>query len=247
MAKSSIAGKRLLIVKKDFNLELVEPIKDGNECIYVDELVEVSDHNLEQYDHILCEYSFSTPGVKELFARMNEIENIARDFLITSGELNKTDDESRQKSEVELKKQNLIDKYMKEYPDFFQKTEPDFYKNRNVSLVIEALDGVDISEVAIFEAAAKYVSIICRTKIKAGKNIMQLGVTLKTGMFEDSFNLTLNGSIKKIPMNNQDQDEIHCYQFNLKDPSEEYVSLMQAMKVQSRKLNELLGVDGDDD
>lgn len=244
MEKSSLVGKRLLIVKLDFKHEHVKFLEENNDCEFIDSLSDAFRYEFNDYDHLFCHYSFEQQEVKELFSKINSIESLSPYFLISPRELTRyAEQECLDIQKIELAQEQIND-YINKYPDFFKKVDPNFYKKRLITFNIQECGATTASEMAVFSYDANTIGLISKTKIVSDILNLKLEVNISFGNEKEQILLNLKGKCSQVVFDVEDMDQVYCYDFSIYDKNETYLDIINAQQQQEDFLTKKMAVGG---
>jgi len=244
MEKSGLIGKRLIIVKSDFNDEQIVFFEKNNECEIIDALDESFIYEFNNFDHLLCDYTFGSENTKELFKKINDNAGVRADFLITPRELERLEEDSKKRPEALDKAQNLINDYLTKYPEFFKKIEPDFFKKRLMNIMVIGCGHTQPTDIAVFSFDEKMVGLVSRSKIEEQTKELVLRVNVIFGQEKEHFDISLKGKFIPVEFDIEDADEVFCYQMKIDKANDAYNEVLEALKLQEDSLASRLSSGG---
>lgn len=244
MEKSSLIGKKLLLVKNDFKTAQLDYLVKNNHCEIVEKIEDSFHLNYNEYDHFFCNYNFDMECVKDFFQKLNATEGISNIFLISANELTRIEEaEAIDLQKVEIA-QKQIEQYLSKYPDFFAKVEPDFFKKRLINFAIEECGKTPIADLAIFSYDISTIGLISKSEILEDIFCLKLKVNISFGFEKESMIVELNGRCQKVEFDNEDMDNVYCYEYTVTDSNPTYQEIMDALRLQEEALMKKMKVGG---
>ena len=244
MEKSSLVGKKLLLVKEDFTKEQLEFLEDNNDCEHIGSVKESLKYDYSNYDHLLVQYSFEHQDTKELFKKINSINSLSSYFLISPRELSRLENEHVLDIEKIKIAQLQINEYINKYPDFFKQIDPDFYKKRLINFDIESCGSAPTRDIALFSYDKNTIGLISKTKIVEDILMLQLQVNISFGNEKEQLIIDLKGKCSHIDFDVGDMDEVQCYEFTITEENETYSEVIEALQQQEEFLAQKMAVGG---
>lgn len=244
MEESSLVGKKILLIKSDFDKEDIYKLEKENQCEFIESITKALSYDFSFYDHFFCRYSFQMKEVSKLFEKINSYSGISSNFLISPSELKRLKEEDLTNKERIKEAQNQINQYLEKYPEFFHKIEPDFFRKRLINFTILKCGDTNPNDIAIFSFSKNELHLLSRSEITKDIITLSLRVNISFGNEKEYFDLTLQGKCSLIELDIEDKDNVNCYNFTFKESNEAFDEVIEALELQESTLHKRMSSGG---